>query len=555
MSLKPTPIEPVPEQTAQIARAAFPTGNAYLKLRDELGTLYGDEDFAKLFPRRGQPALPPWRLALVTILQFRENLSDRQAAQAVRARIDWKYLLGLELSDPGFNFSVLCEFRARLIAGSAGMQLLETMLGQFRAQGLLKAGARQRTDSTHVLSSTRTLGRLELVGETLRAALNEIATLEPQWLQGVTPPAWHERYDKRVEDTRLPRLDKEREQYARTVGEDGFTLLTLLEAPTAPPALTTLPKVAALRTAWARHFEREISPISGGSPGVRWKTNREVAQAPEKIESPYDTEARYRSKSAMHWTGFMVHLSETCEDDSAHLITHVHTTTAEVHEAMCTRDIHAALRKKDLLPAEHFVDAAYISAELLVESRANDGVDLIGPARVNPNWQTKVEGAYTGEQFPIDWDKRVVHCPQGVASAAWYDCLDKDGKLQHHKVHFPKRACSACHARALCTKAKQAPRQLLLHPQAQHEALRTARQRLSSEEGWKLYARRAGVEGTLSQAVRAFGLRRTRYRGLAKTSLQHVATAAAVNVERITAWLSGQPLAKTRTSRFAELAT
>jgi len=554
MSLKPTPIEPVPEQTARIARAAFPTGNTYLKLRDELGTLYCDEDFAQLFSRRGQPALPPWRLALVTILQFRENLSDRQAAQAVRARIDWKYLLGLELSDPGFNFSALCEFRARLLAGSVGMQLLETMLGQCRHHGLLKAGGRQRTDSTHVLAWTRTLGRLELIGETLRAALNEIATLEPQWLQGVAPPAWYDLYDKRVEDMRLPRLDKEREQYARTVGQDGFALLALLAAPTAPPALGSLPKVAALRTAWARHFEREAAPMDG-TPGVRWKTNAEVARAPELIESPYDTEARYRSKSTSHWTGYMVHLSETCEDDSAHLITHVHTTAADVHEAMCTQRIHDALRKKDLLPAQHFVDAAYVSAELLVASRADDGIDLIGPPRGNQKWQNKVQGAYTVEAFTIDWDKRVVHCPEGVASTSWHDCTDKKRKRLYHKVHFPKVACSACHARALCTQAKQAPRQLSLHPQAQHEALQAARQRLDSQEGWQLYARRAGIEGTLSQAVRAFGLRRTRYRGLAKTSLQHVATAAALNVERITAWLSGQPREKTRTSRFAELAT
>ena len=171
MSLKPATIESVPEQTAQIARAAFPKGNAYLTLRDELGTLYRDEDFAGLFSNRSQPALPPWRLALVTILQFRENLSDRQAAQAVRARIDWKYLLGLKLTDPGFHYSVLCEFRARLIAGSAEMQLLETMLGQCRAQGLLKTGARQRTDSTHVLASTRTLGLLELIGECARPSM------------------------------------------------------------------------------------------------------------------------------------------------------------------------------------------------------------------------------------------------------------------------------------------------------------------------------------------------------------------------------------------------
>lgn len=148
----------------------------------------------------------------------------------------------------------------------------------------------------------------------------------------------------------------------------------------------------------------------------------------------------------------------------------------------------------------------------------------------------------------------MVHCPQGVASAAWYDYLDKEVK-PYHLVQFPKHVCAACHARALCTKAKENPRQLLLHSQVEHEALRAARQRLGTEEGWTLYARRAGIEGTLSQAVRAFGLRRTRYRGLAKTSLQHVATAVAMNVERTTAWLTGQPREKTRTSRFARLAT
>jgi transposase len=553
MSLKPATIEPVPEQTARIARAAFPKGNAYLTLRDELGTLYRDDDFAGLFSRRGQPALPPWRLALVTVLQFHENLSDRQAAQAVRARIDWKYLLGLELADPGFHYSVLCEFRARLIAGSAEMQLLEKMLGQCCAQGLLKAGARQRTDSTHVLASIRTLDRLELIGETLRAALNEIATLAPQWLREAAPPVWHERYDKRVENMRLPRSDKEREQYAKAVGEDGFMLLALLEAPTAPSALSGLPKVTALRTAWSQHFERTASPPDG-PPSVRFKTSGEAAQAPEKIESPYDIEARYRSKSAMHWTGFMVHLSETCEDDSAHLITHVHTTAADVHEAKCTQDIHQALQKKYLMPTQHFVDAAYVSAELLVGSRADFGIDLIGPPPGNSTWQTKVQGAFTNEQFTIDWAQRVVQCPQGVASAAWHEYLDKEGK-PYHLVQFPKHVCAACPVRALCTKAKENPRQLLLHSQAEHEALHWARQRLGTEEGWALYARRAGVEGTLSQAVRAFGMRRTRYRGLAKTSLQHVATAVAMNVERVTAWLTGQPREKTRTSRFARLAT
>jgi transposase len=215
MSIKPSPIEPVPEETARIARAAFRKGNPLLQLRDELGPIFADADFADLFPKRGQPGLAPWRLALVTLLQFRENLADRRAAEAVRARIDWKYVLGLELTDPGFDASVLCEFRARLVEGGAEERLLHKLLDRRRRPlGLLKARGRQRTDATHVLASVRVLNRLELVGETLRAALNEIAAVAPDWLRGAAQEAWSKRYAHRVEDDRLPRTATEREAYA-----------------------------------------------------------------------------------------------------------------------------------------------------------------------------------------------------------------------------------------------------------------------------------------------------------------------------------------------------
>src|SRR2546425_7620219 len=179
MSLRPHALTPVPEETARIAHAAFPKGHPYLTFRDALGTIFQDEDFTTLFPAWGQPGLPPWRLALVTIMQFRENLADRQAAEAVRARIDWKYLLSLELTDPGFDFSVLSEFRDRLLAGSAEDCLLDTLLARCRAVGLLKARGQQRTDATHVLAAIRVLTRLELLGETLRATLNDLATVAP----------------------------------------------------------------------------------------------------------------------------------------------------------------------------------------------------------------------------------------------------------------------------------------------------------------------------------------------------------------------------------------
>src|SRR5919205_1797121 len=254
MSLKPSPIEPVPEATARIARAAFRKGNPLLKLRDELGTVFADADFAGLFPRRGQPGLAPWRLALVTLLQFREDLSDRRAAEAVRARIDWKYLLGLELDDPGFDASVLREFRARLVEGGAEERLLGALLEACQARGPLTARGRQRSDTTHVLAAIRALNRLELLGETLRAALNEIAAVAPDWLRAAAPKGWYERYARRVEDGRLPRAAAEREAYARAVGEDGFALLDRLDEPATPEELRRLPQVEVLRRVSARNL-------------------------------------------------------------------------------------------------------------------------------------------------------------------------------------------------------------------------------------------------------------------------------------------------------------
>src|SRR6516162_4989410 len=256
MSLHPHGVAPVPAETARVPHAAFPKGHPYLTFRDALGTIFQDEDFAALFPLGGQPGLAPWLLALVTIMQFRENLADRQAAEAVRARIDWKYLLSLELTDTGFDFSVLSEFRDRLLAGSAEAVLLDKLLERCRALGLLKARGQQRTDSTHVLAAIRVMNRLELVAETLRATLNALATVAPDWLQGLAPLAWYERYGRRIEDTRLPREQAQRDASAQTVGEDGFYLLDALDAPEAPKGLRELPMLATLRQTWQRHYER-----------------------------------------------------------------------------------------------------------------------------------------------------------------------------------------------------------------------------------------------------------------------------------------------------------
>ena len=557
MSLHPHVIAPVPEETARVARAAFPKGHPYLTFRDALGTIFQDEDFATLFPLGGQPGLPPWRLALVTIMQFRENLADRQAAEAVRARIDWKYLLSLELTDPGFDFSVLSEFRDRLLAGSAAELLLDKLLERCRALGLLTARGQQRTDSTHVLAAVRVLNRLELVAETLRAALNAVATVAPAWLQAVTPLAWYERYGRRIEESRLPKDTAAREAYAQMVGEDGFQFLDALEAPEAPQEARELPVIATLRRTWQRHYDRTVDERAGAAGGaahrVRFKTNRELPPAAEGIESPYDAEARYRHKRDTAWTGYMVHVSETCEPTEPHLLTHVHTTPASVHEAQCTEPIQQALVDKGTPPQDHLVDAAYISSELLVSSREEQDIILRGPTRPSQGWQTQVEGAYGPEQFVVDWDQHQVRCPQGHLSTAWWEHGGGQGS-RPIIVQFATQTCAPCPVRAACTRAKHRGRRLGLPPRAEAEAVADARAWYASAEGKAQYAQRAGIEGTLSQGVRAFGLRRTRYWGVAKTHLQHVAIAAAINVDRIVAWLDERPRATTRISRFAALA-
>ncbi len=558
MSLCPQSLPPVPDDTARIARAAFRRGNPYVLLRDKLGAVFADADFADLYPKRGQPAYAPWRLALVTLMQFREGLSDRQAAEAVRGRIDWKYLLALDLPDDGFDLSVLCEFRARLLQRGATERLVARLLDAAREGGLLKARGRQRTDSTHVLAAVRDLNRLELLGETLRAALNAIAVAAPDWLCAVAPAEWHGRYDRRVEDMRLPDTRPKRAAYAVQVGVDGFLLLGALDSAGAPAGARDLPEVGVLRRIWARHFERdEAGSDADGSAGEQASRSVRLRAAQgrgpgDRVESPYDIEARFRSKAGTNWTGYMVHFTETCDADAPHLIVHTDATPANVHEAMRTEPIHDALAAKGMAPSEHLADAAYVSAAHLVTARERHGIDLVGPPRPDQSWQKQQEGAFRGTDFTVDWERQCVRCPEGHESTTWGDYKDKASGQSYIRAGFSPAVCRPCPSRSCCTRATS--RRLGLLPRPEHEAIAAARARLETGAGRRLYGQRQGIEGTISQGVRAFGLRRARYRGLTKMGLQGVATAAAINLDRLGAWFAKRPLAPTRTSRFAALA-
>lgn len=544
MSMYPQELTSIPAETARVAHAAYPKGTLAMRLRDELGGVYRDEPFAALFASRGRPAEAPWRLAMVLVLQYAEGLTDRQAADAVRGRIDWKYALGLPLEDPGFDASVLSEFRTRLVAGGAERLLLDELLTLCKQRGWLKAGGKQRTDATHVLAAARSLSNLECVGETLRAALNELAALAPDWLVQQITSDWLERYGPRVDNYRLPKETSKRTALAEQIGADGLQLLHALEQAEAPTGLSELTSVRMLGEVWQQYYDLSQGP-------AKWRGDPVTTGKGGVIRSPYDPEARSGKKREHIWFGYKAHLTETCEADpkSPHLVTHVETTVACLTDVEMTAVIHAGLAQQEVLPEEHVVDSGYVDGELLSESQQIYGVLLLGPALADNSWQAKADKGFDAAHFQVDWSAHCVTCPQGQASSRW-TVIHEPERIE---VVFARQTCADCPCRADCTQSQTTGRVLHLRPQAAHEALLGRRKEQQTPAFRQRYAIRAGIEATLSQGVRVMGLRRARYVGLQKTHLQHILTAVALNLLRIDALLTGAPRGQTRRSALAAL--
>lgn len=554
MSLQAPIVYCMPEETVRMAHAAFPKGNAYLRLYDALGPIYTNPQFATLFPKVGQPAAAPAQLALVTVFQYAEGLSDRQAADAVRDRISWKYALCLPLEDPGFDASVLSEFRTRLVEGNAEYQLLDLLLSCCKEAGLVKARGKARTDSTHVLAATRALNRLEAVGETMRHALNTLASVAPGWLRPRIEPDWLERYGPRVDEYRFPKGTEARQALASQIGADGVRLYQAATANDAPVWLREVPAVETLRRVGTRLRvgQQFYAPDEEGL--VRWRFEQDAPPAAQLINSPYDIEARSSKKRGTVWTGYKAQLTETCDPDAPHLIVHVATTAATVPDVELLPQIHTALAKKDLLPAEHLVDAGYADSEVLVTSKDTHGVAVIGPASPDTHWQARAGEGYDVASFTLDWEHETATCPQGTPSASWSATRNDHGNPIIN-IRFPTAACRDCAVRAKCTASATGPRFLTVRPKAQYLAMQQARQDQNTPEFQARYDARAGVEATISQGLRVADLRHARYIGLAKTRLQHVLTAAALNVCRLSDWFAERPRASVRITPFVNLAT
>ena len=420
-----------------------------VQIRDRLGEWLHDEDFAAAFGTRGRPGWSPSRLALVTVLQRAENLTDRPAAEAVRTRIDWQYLLGLGLDDPGFDHTVLSEFRTRVAEAGLEQAVLDALLERLTADGLVKAGGKQRTDSTHVVAAVAALNRVALAGESVRAALEALTSAHPDWVaQRICVSDWARRYGTPMTSWRPPAPKAKQDELAIAYARDGYALLEAVYDPSSPGWLREIPAVDVLRLVLLQNYTRVI-----------YADGREVVRRREKepegdglppghlrIASPYDADARWGVKREEFWLGYKLHVSETCDDpppctcrpaadgtgagarghdaDCArlvfpNLITHAGTTDATVTDSQMTAVIDDELAGKKLAPGRHYLDSGYLSAALVVSEQARHGIALIGPLLADTSAQARAGAGYARADFTIDYATQTVTCPQGKTAATW----------------------------------------------------------------------------------------------------------------------------------------
>jgi transposase len=549
MSMQPVPWPEPDPQVAAAIEAMYGSRKSGRPLavtaRDRLGEWLGDEAFAGVFGVRGRPGWSPSRLALVTVLQQAENLTDRMAAEAVRTRLDWKYLLGLPLGDAGFDHTVLSEFREKVAGGGLERAPLGALLERLASAGLVKAGGKQRTDSTHVVAAVAALNRLELAGESVRAALEALAAAHPDWAaQVLAAGEWTARYGIPVTSWRPPASKKKQDELAVAYARDGFALLEAVFREESPQWLAEIPAVQVLRVVLLQNYTRTVH--ADGSEVIRRREKEPkgdgLPPAHIKVASPYDTDARWGAKREVFWLGYKLHVTETCDDappcgcGSAgcargcpaaafpNLVTAVATTAATVTDNQLTAVTDDGLAAMNLAPGRHYLDSGYLSAAIVAGEYRRHGIVLAGPLLAGA--PARARPGYARTDFAVDYDTRTVTCPQGKTSASWSPCAPKG----QDKIiaTFSRTDCGPCPARQLCTSESGRRRQLTLLPRDLAGVLAAGRAQEKTASFRADYARRAGIEGTMRQAV-------------------------ALNLIRLDAYWAGRPLDRRRTTHLTRL--
>lgn len=422
---------------------------------------------------------------------------------------------------------MLSDFRERLAVGDRADRLLDLALVRLKEAGLVRERTTQRTDSTHVLAVVRDLTRLELVTEVVRAALEEVARTAGHLLAGLVDEDRGRRYGRPVRLGKNPTRPKTR---IFAAGDDACRLLEHLHRH--QPGYRPGPQVEALRQIIVQNYSRDAAGR------LCWRTADDGGLPPSSsaIVSPYDTTARYvRHGHIIRWKGLAAHLTETCTSDSANVITDVATTSAATNDAQALPGIHTRLARRGLLPAEHLVDGGYTSLVHLERAAREHQITVSGPLPGNPTRQHRRGEGFDRDDFHIDFDRRQVACPQGQVSAGRHGPYPTSSPTAAPLIvaRSTKNQCRPCPARTRCTTTADSARTVGVPPRE----LRDLQLRVRTEQqtpDWKTrYAVRSGVESTINGFAHGYGMRHCRYRGQPKAHLQHVLTAIAVNIERL----------------------
>jgi transposase len=543
MSLGPEFPSAVPEDTYKLAKIVFKKKkNLYVVMGDAISKLFNNRDFQDQYSRLGQHATNPVVMTAITLVQFSENLSDREVMDEIPGRIDLKYLLRLPLEHEGFDASDLVKFRKRLIEGSIDKVIFDRVLELAKENGLLKK-ARQRTDSTEVIAAVAFLSRIELIIEAMRNTLDCLSQLEPDFILWISNDfLMLKAYTERGMKFRIPKKENQQKELAEGVAKDAKYLLEEIDRDDRLLHLRNLRPVVILRRILGEQFDIN----ERGQP--RFKSQQDLAKSEYLLRSPFDIDARCATKRAESWLGYKLQVTETCNSRSP-IITDVQVTKSTVNDADILPKIHRSLSLKDLAPIEHLVDSGYTGAEIIRNSEQKYKIKVIGPIQAGNSWQHAANKGFASSNFTIDWEQQVVTCPAGKQNQKWIALKDREAI----HVTFSAKSCQPCPFKEDCTKSTNGGRVLELRTQALSEFEKRHKKETKTTSFWNKYRQRAGIEGTISRITDEFGMRRSRYMGLRKTEFQAKIAAAAMNLYRIGENLMRLAKHGTRISAFNRL--
>ena len=489
---------------------------ALVERRQQLEELYNSDN--------GRPAIEPVVLLGVLIFQFLERVPDRQAAELVKYHLGWKLALNLKLSYQGFHFTNLSNFRDRLIASGKSDLAFNGLLDALSKEGFVFKGVKQRLDSTHVLGAVALLSALECIRETLRLALEELqGALNGEELPDFWSLLWERYVENKLDYKSAAEVLKSKQRQA---GDDCLRLLHWLE-----PMRTQLRQgryVLLLREVFAQQYELKTpgqpEPVKEHATGV--------------VQNPHDPQAQWsakgKGKHKKSWVGYKVQVAETVpeknDQSSPSFITSIVTQKAtESDTAGLEQTLKTQAKTQVASAGELYVDGAYVCGARLAQAQ-KEGWQLVGPAQASP-YQQELAPGYRLEDFQINLAQRQARCPAGVLSKQCSRIYDKSRNTVFYRFEWTTH-CHGCKLRAHCL-SDSAPHRIIAVGE-HYQLLEQRRKEQKTEQFKERMHQRNGIEGTISELARAHGLRRSRYRGLAKVAFQNFFIGTACNVKR---WL------------------